>query len=127
MRVFLWAWGPVFWRGLRTLAGIAFCLAVVIGVGSVLFGSSFNLSYVKEHAAARWREVGYEVIGYEGYQWGFWGPGGYGGAKVWYSLRRTKPDDRGVIYTGSLYRWGSELHVYGPRAIDAISTNDEAQ
>jgi len=88
----------------------------------VLAGCSrANLDYVKDCAPATWRSVGYEIIGYEGFQYGAdIGNGlfGFGGAYVWYSLRRIP--DNGIVYTGSLQRWGNECHVYGPRAIDAI-------
>lgn len=93
-------------------------LALVILVALALVGCASNVDYVKERGAARWREVGYEPIGYEGYQWGLWFGPGYGGASVWWSLRRVP--DNGTIYTGYLRRWGDELHVYGPHAIDAI-------
>lgn len=84
--------------------------------------SRANLDYTKNCAAETWRSVGYEIIGYEGYQWGAdFGGGlfGYGGAYVWYSLRR-HPNDNGIIYTGALQRWGDECHVYGPKAVDAL-------
>jgi hypothetical protein len=86
----------------------------------VLFVSSCsyqNLDYVKERAEKTWASVGYEIIGYEGFQWGVTFTGAHGGAKVWYSLKR---DNNGIIYTGFLQRWGDEIHVYGPNAVDAI-------
>lgn len=81
--------------------------------------SSGNLDYTKEGAAQRWREVGFEVTGYQGFQWGSGGFGTpYGGAKVWHELR--KIPDNGITYSGYLVRWGDELQVYGPIARDAI-------
>lgn len=89
------------------------CSLVWFGIGS-----SGNIDYVKDRAQARWAEQGFEVVGYEGYQWGFGGFGTpWGGAKVWYRLRKPGND---ITYTGFLFRWGDELHVYGPKAIDAI-------
>jgi hypothetical protein len=88
---------------------------------SVLFLSGcspMNKKDVQDGAAEKWAEVGFAIQGYEGYQWGFWGPFGYGGAKVWYNLRRIP--DNGITYTGYLVKWGDELQVYGPEAIDAI-------
>jgi hypothetical protein len=76
-----------------------------------------NLDYIKKHAAIRWKEVGFKIIGYYGYQWGF-SIGPYGGAKVWYILR--KIPDNGITYSGYLQRWGDEIHVYRIRAYDAI-------
>lgn len=80
--------------------------------------SSGNLDHVKQRAEARWLEYGMEPIAYEGYQWGFWGLNDYGGAKVWHRLRSIP--DNGITYTGYIQRWGDELHIYGPFAIDAI-------
>lgn len=95
---------------MKTLAAIA----VLILTGC----SSGNLEYTKESACAQWKRVGYECVGYEGFQWGFWGFNDYGGAYVWHTLRRTEAP--GIIYTGAIQRWGNEYHVYGPTAIDAI-------
>ena len=80
--------------------------------------SSANLDDVKTHADATWAQAGYTIIGYEGYQWGFWGLNGYGGAYVWHTLRR--PASPHVIYSGYIQRWGTEYHIYGPRAVDAV-------
>jgi hypothetical protein len=79
-----------------------------------------NIDYVKDGAITRWAEVGYEVIGYEGYHWGLIGFGNYGGACVWYRLKNIPENN--VTYTGYLIRWGNEIHIYGPDAIDAIKT-----
>lgn len=83
---------------------------------------SANREYIKERAEQRWEEVGFRVIGYEGYQWGFWIGGKWGGACVWYMLEPVKSN--GIHYSGYLQRWGDELHVYGPKAIDAIKPNN---
>ena len=80
--------------------------------------SSGNLDYVKAHADDVWEGVGFKIVGYEGYSWGWGGFNNYGGASVWYRLE--KIPDNGVSYTGYLVRWGEEIHVYGPTATDAI-------
>jgi len=80
--------------------------------------SSSNLDYVKENAEKTWSQVNYNIVGYEGYQWGKWGFRGYGGARVWYRLEQIP--DNGITYTGYLQQWGDEIHIYGPTAIDAI-------
>lgn len=86
--------------------------------------SRANLEFAKDCAPATWRSVGYEVIGYEGFQWSAdIGNGlfGYGGAKVWHSLTKLGPlGGNGITYTGYVQRWGNECHVYGPTAVDAI-------
>lgn len=94
-------------------------LAAVACIAWVCVGSSSNIAWVKERAAAKWRAQGFEVVDYEGHQWGTGGYGTpYGGAKVWHRLR--KIPDNGITYSGYLERWGDELHVYGPTAADAI-------
>ena len=74
--------------------------------------SSGNLDYVKHRAEEKWHKQGYDVLDYEGFQWGFWGFNSYGGAKVWYRLK--KYGDSKNTYSGYLVRWGDELQVYGP-------------
>lgn len=80
--------------------------------------SAGNLDYVKERSETKWKELGYTPIAYEGFQWGFGGFGTeYWGAKVWWTMERKA---NGIVYTGYIQRWGNELHIYGPKAIDAI-------
>lgn len=81
--------------------------------------SSGNLEDVKANADSRWNEMGYEIVGYDGYTWGFWGFNDYGGAHVWYLLKK-KDSDNGIIYGGYLQKWGDEYHMYALRAYDAI-------
>lgn len=76
-----------------------------------------NLEYVKEHADDKWRSTGFEIQGYDGYNFGS-GYGVYGGAEVWYFLK--KLPDNGITYAGYLQRWGDEVHTYDVQAIDAI-------
>ena len=91
----------------------------VLAATCLLVGcSSGNLDYVKEHADETFAAAGYEVIGYEGFQWSFWGLNSYGGANVWYILK--KDPDNGILYQAYLNRWGNEIHVYEMQAIDAI-------
>lgn len=95
---------------------------IAIATTLALTGCGYaNLDEAKDKACARWKEAGYECVGYEGYQWGSWYGGKYGGAKVWHSLKR--PENPTVIYTGNVQFWGDELHLYGPTAIDAIKGN----
>lgn len=93
-------------------------IAILFGIFGkfVIIGSSNNLGYVRSHALEKWHEVGFEVIGSEGFQFGAWYGGSYGGAEVWYQLK-TIPDN-GTRYTGYLQDWGGELQVYGPHPVD---------
>lgn len=85
---------------------------------SLMGCSSSNLEETKAAAPARWESQGFTVVDYEGYTWGGWLGGSYGGANVWHRLR--KVPDNGITYSGYVQRWGDEFHVYGPHAIDAI-------
>lgn len=94
-------------------------IPVAVVVAMLSGCSASNLDYVKEQATERWSELGFEVVGYQGHQWGGLGFGTpYGGAKVWHELR-TVPDN-GITYSGYLSRWGDHLEAYGPFARDAI-------
>ena len=98
-------------------------IVAIIAVAAVaLTGcASANLKETKAAACDRWKEIGYKCQGYEGYQWGMWLGGSYGGARVWHTLKRDEAP--GIIYTGSVQRWGDEYHIYGPTAVDAIKGN----
>lgn len=87
----------------------------------VISCSARNRDYIMPKAEEIWKQQGFEIVAYEGYNWGQGGVFGcsYGGAEVWYRLK--KIPDNGVTYSGYLYRWGKEIHVYGPKAIEAIT------
>ena len=80
--------------------------------------SAGNLEYIKDNAIETFDSRGFEVTGYEGYLWGLGGINSYGGAKVWYQLRKVQDND--IIYTAYLWRWGEEIHMYNLSAVDAI-------
>jgi hypothetical protein len=80
-----------------------------------LFGCGRNVDWIKERAPARWAELGYHIVGYEGYSWSLMG------GDVWYALKRT--DSPGVLYTGFLRKWGGELHMYNVSTISGNQFN----
>lgn len=91
----------------------------VLSAATMLSGCGYaNLDNIKQEAPVVWEQAGFRIIGYEGFQWSFWLGGRYGGAHVWYTVRR-EPDN-GIIYHGFIQRWGSEYHLYNIGAIDAI-------
>ena len=98
---------------ISALAGWVFTYAVV-----TVIGTDANLEYVKDHAVQRWQQVGYQVVGYEGYQGGATWWRNYGGARVYYTLRR---EGSSATYSGYLQRWGDEIRVLDLRTIDNIS------
>lgn len=95
-------------------------LIIVVLVSAFLSGcsSSSNVPDIKAHAAETWRQAGFEIIGYEGYENSYWFGSDYGGGYVWHTLRRSK--DNGIIYHGFIQKWGNEYHIYNISAIDAI-------
>jgi len=81
-----------------------------------------NLDYIKTNAPEVFRENGYKIIGYQGYELSPVIPfTKYGGANVWYIVE--KLNDNKVTYTCALKRWGNEIHIYNLNAIDAIKPN----
>ena len=116
----------------RTTIWIIIILLFIGGIfyncksGLIYNVSPGNLEYVKQHAEARWSELGFRVIGYDGFNWGDCWFGVYGGAKVWYVLQRNLQTqfgtffNNGITYCGYLQRWGDEIHMYELKAIDAI-------
>ena len=88
--------------------------------GSALLFSGCSASRVediKKNAPRIWAENGFEIVGYQGYQYGSFDT--YGG-KVWYTLRK-KDDPKGITYQGYISRWGdADYTVYSITAIDAI-------
>lgn len=90
--------------------------AAFVAIASMqLFGSGCarNVPWVKEQASAAAVQLGYDIIGYEGYQWR-----PVCGGMVWYTLAR-RPDN-GIIYHAGFVKWGNEVHIYNLAAVDAI-------
>jgi hypothetical protein len=78
-----------------------------------------NLDEGKAVSEKRWEALGFQVVGYEGFSWGIWFGGCYGGANVWSQLK-TIPEN-GIRYTGYIRKWCDDgWQVYGPTAVDAI-------
>ncbi len=78
-----------------------------------------NLDEGKQAAPDRFKQLGYEVVGYEGFQWGTWIGGCYGGANIWFQLK-TIPDN-GIRYMAYIQKWCDDgWQIYSLRAIDAI-------
>lgn len=107
-------------RRISTLISVVVTICILASVASLLFvGSTQHKDFLKSAAADKWAAQGFEVVDYEGWQTGFGIPlTKYGGANVWHRLR--KVPDNGITYSGSIKRWGDEIHVYGPQAVEAI-------
>jgi hypothetical protein len=87
-------------------------LAGSCGVGTYKVGVR-NVNWVKDHATAGAHQLGFEIVGYEGYQ-----VAPILGGMVWYTMKRNP--DNGIIYEGGFSKWGNEVHIYNTKAIDAI-------
>lgn len=82
-----------------------------------------NLDYLRENAKEFFDQNGFEIVGHEGYTWGGVMPfTSYGGARVWYIVKRKGKDN--TIYNCYLKRWGNEIHIYKFKAINAIGSID---
>lgn len=80
---------------------------------------SGNKEWTLERACSKWQAQGFECVDYEGWDFGFGVPfTSYGGANIWHRLK--KVPDNGITYSGYMRRWGEEIHVYGPKAVEAI-------
>lgn len=89
--------------------------------GLIVNFSPRNLDYVKERAEIRWNELGFDIVGYEGFQWHACYFKKHGGALVYYTLRKPHYRDQPeIVYEGALQRWGDEIHAYNIEAVDAI-------
>ena len=99
----------------RTIIAV---ILIALVSGCMVTGAS-GKDEILSKADAKWQRLGYQTVEYEGWQMGSGIPfTRYGSAKVWHQLRRIP--DNGIAYSGYLVRWGDEIHVYGPHAIDAI-------
>ena len=93
------------------------CLAALLASTAILSGcSAGNLDDVKKNAEKVFADNGFEITGYQGYQWGLAPWPGYGGAYVWYTIQK----NNGITYQAFLSKWGDEYHLYGLSAIDAV-------
>ena len=112
---------------MKTIRNWAILILVIASIfyncssGAIINISPRNLEYVKQHAESRWSEMGFEIIGYDGFNWDFCYLKKYGGARVWHVLKKKfNTGDPYITYNGCLQRWGDEIHMYHLRAIDAI-------
>jgi hypothetical protein len=84
---------------------VTLALLSLVGCGFVMD----DAEWVKSRAESYYKERGFSVVGYQGYN--IWGTG----RCYWYTLRQ-----RETTYESCLLKWGDELHEYGLKAIDAL-------
>ena len=80
--------------------------------------SASNVDIIKLNAKPTIEQAGFNIIGYEGYE--YTGLGRWGGC-VWYTM--DKNPSNGITYHGCISKWQDEYHIYSLSAIDAIRTN----
>lgn len=104
------------WRRLFSLLAWGIPLGFLIGVHPGC--TSGNVEWVRAHAVETFKAQGFDIVGDEGWNMRGQIAPRYGGACVWYVLR--KIPDNGITYEACLQRWGDEAHQYSLHAIDAI-------
>ena len=104
---------------LKTMRDFLIGTAVVLVITATII-ISWNLTAYRDIdklkvAAPEYLEkMGYEIVGYEGYQGGYVSGGG-----VWYQAR----DKNGYLYTMEVKEWRGELHLYNITCLNAVTNN----
>ena len=98
------------------VSGVAIMLLVVLVCTPVVCGR--NIDNVKANAKVTLENAGYEIVGYEGFQWAC---SPFAGGRVWYIVKRNT--DTRVLYNCYLEWWFGEYHIYSIQAIDALKPN----
>lgn len=88
---------------------------IVLAIAMLVGCSAKHVPAIKAAAPKVFQQAGFEIIGYEGFNYG---SGGQWGGCVWYSLRRIP--DNGILYDACIAKWGDEFHIYNLTAVDAI-------
>lgn len=94
-------------------------LTLLFLMGGCVYKGYQHVDYLKANAETEWKRIGFEVVGYNGYVLGH----GliftdYGSARVYHTLK--KIPDNGITYNGFVMKWGNDIRVYPPEAVDAI-------
>ena len=85
-----------------------------------IIGTSERVDDIKERAPTDIASRGWEIMRYEGWQYGSWS---HHGGKVWYHVRNK--DNHSIQYRVFVTSWGGELHyIYGaPEKLQRIDLN----
>ena len=84
-------------------------------------GTGTRVDDIKQEAPSAINERNWEILRYEGYQYGAWS--NHGG-KVWYHVKDT--EHRNTYYRVYITKWGGELHfTYGePEKMNRINLDN---
>lgn len=86
---------------------------IVAAIAVLLSGcNAANVPDLKANAPAAIEANGFQVVGYQGYQYGIFG--GY----VWYTAKRD-----GIVYEMAVMKWSGEYHLYNIKALNAVQTS----
>ena len=85
---------------------ILLILALYVGFNLTQNFGYRNVERIKKHSEKTFLKSGFEIVGYEGYQWRI-----ASGGSVWYILER-KDGETGVLYNACLHHWKGEYHIY---------------
>jgi hypothetical protein len=87
-----------------------------------LIGTHENVEEIKQLAPTEMTERNWEIIRYEGWEYGSWN---HHGGKVWYHVRNI--DNHDIQYRVHVTLWGGELHwTYGaPEKLERVNAKIE--
>jgi hypothetical protein len=87
---------------------VGFFIAVLVGLlGYSLIGTSGNVEEIKQRVPQEIGQRGWEIMRYEGYQFGSWAQ--HGGV-CWYHVRNV--DNHNIQYRVQVALWNGELQWY---------------
>ena len=96
---------------LKTVFAVSLIIGLVVGFIGFLYysivGTRGNVEQIKVMARSEIPERGWEIMRYEGYEYGNFGKHG---GNVWYHVRNT--DDHSIQYRVSISLWDGELQYH---------------
>ena len=81
--------------------------SLTILLGYSVIGTDSRVEYIRDQAPREMKERNWEIMRYEGYQYGSWG--NHGGM-VWYHVRNI--DNHNIQYRVYVTKWNDELHWF---------------
>lgn len=92
---------------MRTLTIILIILSIVSFITYTIVGTSGNVDEIKRRAPLEMPYRNWQILRYEGYQYGSWGQ--HGGL-VWYHVANI--DNLNIQYRVAITLWNNELQYY---------------
>ena len=89
-------------------------MLIAIGTTTCTALSYRNINNIKANAPIVFRQAGFNIVGYEGYQIG----DPISGVRVWFIPNKT--NNTNITYSASIEKWFNEYRIYNLKAINAI-------